>query len=79
MKIIMVKIILIFRYNLDLSNPTVLRKHFNVTLKDVWYFAPRLLDYEPYSTVICLIWKSPFNGPRPDVWTTDVSKSTLII
>ena len=60
------------RYKLDLSDPNVLRKHFNVTLKDVWKFAPRVLDLEPYHTVICLIWTSPFTGPRPNIWTNQV-------
>ena len=61
------------RYTLDLSDPNVLEKHFNVSLEDVWHFAPRVLDLEPYPTVICLIWTSPFTGPRPNIWTNLVS------
>ena len=61
------------RYDLDLSDPNILRKHFNVTLEDVWYFAPRILDFNSYSTVICLIWTSPFTGPLTNFWTNKVS------
>ena len=60
------------RYDLDLSDPNVLREHFNVTLEDVWYFAPRILHSKPYSTVICLIWTSPFSKPRDKEWTNSV-------
>ena len=62
-------------YAHNLSDTNVLQKEFDVTKEDVWYFAPRFIDSEPYGVAICLIWTSPFTEARkPDV-SNDVSKS----
>ena len=67
------------RYDLNLSDPNVLKRDFGVTLKDVWYFAPKLIEKWPYDVTICLIWTSPFNAALSTDWSTDVSKSKFKI
>ena len=67
------------RKHLNLSDTNVLKRYFGVTLEDVWYFAPKLLDYWPYDVTICLIWTSPFKAAISPDWSTDVSKSKFKI
>ena len=61
-------------YGVNLSDTNVLKRDFGVTLEDVWYFAPRLLDFWPYDVTICLIWTSPFTEALHPDWSYDVSK-----
>ena len=66
-------------YHLNLFDKNVLKRKYGVTLDDVWYFAPRVLDHYPYDVTICLIWMSPFNAATSPDWSTDVSKSKFKI
>ena len=48
-------------------------------MEDVWYFAPRVSQKDPYDVVICLIWTSPFLKERPRNTTNEVSLEERII
>ena len=70
---------LINRYTSNLSDPKDLQEEpFNLTLEDVWSFAPRILVDEPFPVVSCLIWTSPFTKTRPKEWSIMVNMLDLL-
>ena len=68
------------RYTSNISDPKDLEKEpFNVTLEDVWSFAPRFLVDEPFPVVVCLIWTSPFTKTIPKEWSILVNMLDLLL
>ena len=61
----------------DLSDPKVLREWYNISLDDIWYFAPKIMGSYveksyPNPVVICLILTNPFRESRPKEWSNQV-------
>ena len=46
-----------------MSDEHILQEIYNVTIDDVWYFAPRTQPDKPYNMAICLIWTPPYKIP----------------
>ena len=62
-----------YRENKPYEETKIVHETFNQTFNDDWYFAPRVAEYYPFETLICLI-MTPLRSHKlqPD-WTVAVS------
>ena len=65
------------KYNYNLSDPYVIQTVFNLTMNDVWYFAPKPQMEKPLGfMIICLVLTPPlYQNPLED-WTVKVRTLT---
>ena len=65
------------KYNYNLSDPYVIQTVFNLTMNDVWYFAPKPHMEKPLGfMIICLVLTPPlYQNPLED-WTVKVRTLT---
>ena len=50
---------------------------YNNSLNNVWYFAPKIMDFPPFETVVCLIWTPDRKQEIKKDWGFKVSSSKV--